>query len=1051
MLCNRCGQKIAGSSTFCPSCGTRLLGGVGTLTPRPAELTPRLDADGEIGSDQGTRLAGSDYAVAEDQTILSAHPSAPSVHDDVDGDRTRLSEPAPPPARSFSRVQDSGAPADEGPLGVGQSFGPRYHIIRLLGIGGMGAVYQAWDAELEVAVAIKVIRPEVMADPTLAAEISRRFKRELLLARQVTHKNVVRIHDLGDIENIKYISMPYVDGADLATILNDQGKLPVERTLRIARLMVDGLAEAHKAGVVHRDLKPANIMIDAEDQPLIMDFGIARSTGRPMGGPLPGNTTIVSNLKRALEAPAEATVLGAVVGTVGYMAPEQARGEAIDQRADIYALGLIIYDMLVGGSRAERAGGAMVELQGRMQHAPPPVKSVLPDMPDAFDAVVSRCLEPDSAKRYQTTEELRAALAALDEHGAPIPIKRMVSTRVLAGVMTLGVAALGGTWWFSRGPDVPVKHDPVSVLIADFQNLSNDPAFDGTLEPMVRIALEGAEFISAYDRAGIKRSFGFSPPEKLDDRAANEIAAKQGVNVILTGALNRKGSGYTLTMKATQGVTGNVIADLSETASSKEQVLAVSTNLASTLRKELGDNTSDETQRFAMDKLSSTSVEAIHAYGAGMIAIANSKFEEALQKFAESVKVDPNFGMGWTALAMASFNLDKLQDTEKYVKEAQRHLDTMTERERYRTRGLYYLATSDYEKCVKEYGDLVAKYAADASARNNIALCSSRLRKNVEAAAQMREVVQILPNRAFYRENLALYTAYSGDFEGAEREVRVLTEPRVFGLLALAFAQVGQGQLAQAADTYRQIGKINEQGASYMAAGLGDIAVYEGRFSDATRMLEASSAADMKATEPDRAATKFAALGYAHLLRQQKGPAIAAAESALKNSNVPKIRFLAARTFVETGEIPKARALAESLGSELQPEPQAYAKIIQGLVLMKSGKPRDAIKPLTEANTLLDTWIGHFELGRAYFEAGAFTPADSEFDRCIARRGEALSLFLDEDPTYGYLPSAYYYQGRVREELKTAGFAESYRTYLSIRGKSTEDPLLRDVRKRAAR
>lgn len=434
-----------------------------------------------------------------------------------------------------------------------------------------------------------------------------------------------------------------------------------------------------------------------------------------------------------------------------------------------------------------------------------------------------------------------------------------------------------------------------------------------------------------------------------------------------------------------------------------------------------------------------------------MIAIANSKFEDARQKFAESVKVDPNFGMGWTALAMASFNLDKLQDTEKYVQEAQRHLDTMTERERYRTRGLYYLATSDYEQCVKEYGDLVAKFAADASARNNIALCSSRLRKNVEAAAQMREVVQILPNRALYRENLALYTAYSGDFEGAEREARVLTEPSVFGLLALAFAQVGQGQLAQAADTYRQIGTIDDQGASYMAAGLGDIAVYEGRFSDAARLLESSAAADMKATEPDRAATKLAALGYAHLLRQQKTPAIAATESALKNSTVPKIRFLAARTFVETGEISKARALAESLRSELQPEPQAYAKVIEGLVAMKSGKAREAIKPLTEANTLLDTWIGHFELGRAYFEAGAFTPADSEFDRCIARRGEALSLFLDEDPTYGYLPSAYYYQGRVREELKTAGFAESYRTYLSIRGKSTEDPLLPDVRKRAAR
>ena len=158
-------------------------------------------------------------------------------------------------------------PAGEsGPLAPGQSFGPRYHIIRLLGAGGMGAVYQAWDAELGVAVAIKVIRPEAMADATIAADIERRFKRELLLARQVTHKNVVRIHDIGQIEGVKYITMSYVDGVDLATTVKREGRLPVDRVLQIARSVVSGLAAAHAAGVVHRDLKPANIMLQVEDR-----------------------------------------------------------------------------------------------------------------------------------------------------------------------------------------------------------------------------------------------------------------------------------------------------------------------------------------------------------------------------------------------------------------------------------------------------------------------------------------------------------------------------------------------------------------------------------------------------------------------------------------------------------------------------------------------------------------------------------------------------------------------------------------------------------------
>src|SRR6266850_1562574 len=200
---------------------------------------------------------------------------------------------------------------------VGQNFGSRYHIIRVLGVGGMGAVYQAWDQVLEVAVALKVVRPESAPDPAAAEALQRRFKHELLLARQVTHKNVVRIHDLGEIDGITYISMPYVQGSDLATVLTREGRLSVDRAVSIARELASGLAAAHAAGVVHRDLKPANIMIDGEGGVLIMDFGIARSTS--------GSTAFGM------------TASGVIVGTVDYMAPEQAKGERADARADIYS------------------------------------------------------------------------------------------------------------------------------------------------------------------------------------------------------------------------------------------------------------------------------------------------------------------------------------------------------------------------------------------------------------------------------------------------------------------------------------------------------------------------------------------------------------------------------------------------------------------------------------------------------------------------------------------------------------------------------------------
>jgi len=177
---------------------------------------------------------------------------------------------------------------------------------------------------------------------------------------------------------------------------------------------------------------------------------------------------------------------------------------------------------------------------------------------------------------------------------------------------------------------------------------------------------------------------------------------------------------------------------------------------------------------------------------------------------------------------------------------------------------------------------------------------------------------------------------------------------------------------------------------------------------------------------------------------------VAAAEKALAHASSVQVRFLAGRIFAEGGEIAKATAIATDLVGELQVEPQAYGKILQGVIALAKDDPRAAVKVLTEANTLLDTWIGHYDLGRAYLAAGAFPQADSEFDRTLKRSGEALSLFLDEEPTSGFLPPVYYYLGRAREGMGTAAYADAYRRYLAIRNQTDGDPLAADIRKRLA-
>ncbi len=1012
--------------TNCPDCGVQVADPGLCYTCRTA-VTPAATGD----------------PIDDELTETSVTPTPPVVTPQPTGSTATRAVTAGAPPTGASRRGD----ADTGPLVVGQAFGARYHVIKVLGVGGMGAVYQVWDAELAQGVALKVVRTEAAGDPHAAKEMERRFKQELVLARQVTHRNVVRIHDLGEINGIKYITMPYLEGSDLATVLKREGKLTVPRALRIVRDVTAGLVAAHEAGIVHRDLKPANIMLVA-DHAIIMDFGIARSATAKTSPERPDPSPF--RRPAAPGAPTDVTVTGIILGTIKYMAPEQARGETVDQRADLYALGLIFSDMLLG-ARKGSAADALEELKRRMDDAPPPVRTVDSTIPEAIDRLISRCLNPDSAKRYQTTADLAADLERLDENGKPLPLVRRLTPRLVVATAVLVLALLGGTHFVTRrAVEPPIPHAHVSVLIADFQNGTSDPTLNRTLEPTLKLALEDAGFISAYDRAGIARSLGVRPPEKLDEVAAREMAVKQGVNVVLSGSVSRQGSGYGVSVKAVRAVTGDVIATAEGSAATRDLVLTVTTEMASEVRRALGDDTSDSAQRFAMETLSAASLDVVHDYAMGMEALSDSRYDDARQSFMKAVQRDPNFGAAYGAMAITAANVGQQQEAEQYIKEAVRHLDGMTERERYRTRGLFYYITGDYQACVKEYSDLVARYASDAAAHNNLALCSTKLRNVPAALEEMRRVVDILPKRALYRVNLALYGAYGGDFQTSEEEARAAEAlGSRWGLLALAFAQLGQGQVLQATETYQRLGKADELGISQAASGLGDLAIYEGRFSDAVRILGEGAAADLASKNPDRAAAKFAMLARAQLLRGQRAASIAATERALAISTAPKIRFLTARVLVEAGEITRARVLSAGLAAELQAEPQAYAKTLEGIIFLQSGDPRQAIKVLTEANTLLDTWIGRFDLGRAYLEAGLFTQADSEFDRCIKRRGEALSLFLDEEPTFGVFPSVYYYQGRVREALKSVGFAESYRTYLSIRGTSREDPLLPDVRKRA--
>ena len=354
-------------------------------------------------------------------------------------------------------------------LAAGTVLGKRYEILQLLGQGGMGAVYKAQDRELERFVALKVIRPELAVQP----EILRRFKQELILARQVTHKNAIRIFDLGEADGIKFITMEFIEGQDLKSLLVKQGKLSREECVRIMVQICLALEVAHGEGVVHRDLKPQNIMLDKSGHIFVMDFGIARSTA------MPGTTQT-----------------GTVLGTPEYMSPEQVMGEHVDARSDLFTLGVIFYELLTGDMpyKAETAQKAMFK---RTRESPKPATQIDPTVPKYLSDVAEKCLQLDVSLRYQSARELCDELVAwrgdasersvgIDRPSRPVvtsPKSRLASWLTVGAVAIIVLLALatiifrGRVFSKTNGKSVPAV-PATSLAILPFRNASGDPALD---------------------------------------------------------------------------------------------------------------------------------------------------------------------------------------------------------------------------------------------------------------------------------------------------------------------------------------------------------------------------------------------------------------------------------------------------------------------------------------------------------------------------------------------------------------------------------------------
>jgi len=361
---------------------------------------------------------------------------------------------------------------------IAETLASRYDILDALGDGGMGMVYRVRDRETNEILALKLLRPEIARDPVMLE----RFKNEIRLAHRITHKNVCRIYDFNRADDLAYFTMEYVDGESLRAYLNRASKLSPERVLDLARQILAGLSEAHVQGVIHRDLKPENVMLARDGLIKVLDFGIAR----------------------ALDGDAATT--RTIMGTPEYMAPEQSQGKAVDQRVDLYALGLILYECLTG--RRAFSGATPVEVAlKQLKSLPPPPRKLTPNTPPQLEAVVLRCLEKEPAKRFASAAEMQRALASPSEPAASV--KR--SGWPIGWALFVVVLVMAGAKWMHRSAE------PEAVASSDTSNRA--PEAQQVPEELVAL-FEAAKQGNAEAQEKIGKLYLEGPERRRDERKA---------------------------------------------------------------------------------------------------------------------------------------------------------------------------------------------------------------------------------------------------------------------------------------------------------------------------------------------------------------------------------------------------------------------------------------------------------------------------------------------------------------------------------------------------